>query len=93
LIVGGTFGTRGGTIGCFGGLWLDRARAARTAEGCRTWLTHEYAGDADVLGGERRARLRATFSERWCAAQVPVLRRGSILPRSDRNRRKRPRSL
>ena len=31
-----------------------------------------------------RARLRATASSRWCAAQVPVLRRGSILARSDR---------
>ena len=31
-----------------------------------------------------RARLRATASSRWWAAQVPVLRRGSILARSER---------
>ena len=31
-----------------------------------------------------RARLRATASSRWWPAQVPVLRRGSILARSDR---------
>src|SRR5262249_1670781 len=40
-----------------------------------------------------RARFRAWVSGRWCLAQVPVIRRGRILPRSDRNRRRRLTSL
>lgn len=30
----------------------------------------------------KRARFSAPVSIRWCFAQVPLLRRGSILPRS-----------
>jgi hypothetical protein len=30
-----------------------------------------------------RARLIAIVSDRWCLAQVPSLRRGSIFPRSE----------
>src|SRR5205823_2460348 len=41
----------------------------------------------------RRALLSAVVSMRWCFAQVPLLRRGSILPRSLMNRRIRPTSL
>ena len=40
-----------------------------------------------------RARLSAAVSIRWCFAQVPLLRRGSILPRSLMYRRMRPTSL
>ena len=31
----------------------------------------------------RRARLTATVSIRWCLAQVPEMRRGTIFPRSE----------
>src|SRR5438876_1059704 len=41
----------------------------------------------------RRARLSAVVSMRWCLAHVPLLRRGSILPRSLMYRRIRPTSL
>ena len=50
----------------------------------------EAVRDEDVAGGAYgrsatwRARLSATASSRWWPAQVPVLRRGSILARSER---------
>jgi hypothetical protein len=41
--------------------------------------------DAVVKGRSAtcRARLIAIVSDRWCLAQVPSLRRGSIFPRSE----------
>jgi hypothetical protein len=40
-----------------------------------------------------RARFSAAVSMRWCFAQVPLLRRGSIFPRSLMYRLMRPTSL
>ena len=40
-----------------------------------------------------RARLMAVLNERWCLAHTPVLRVGSILARSEMNRRSRSTSL
>ena len=52
-------------------------RSARPAQGRR--CCGAYGSRATW-----RARLRATASSRWWPAHVPVLRRGSILARSDR---------
>jgi len=53
--------------------------------GDRTFPDPDGYRDAVVNGKSAtcRARLIAVVSERWCLAQVPSLRRGSILPRSE----------
>jgi hypothetical protein len=57
----------------------------RALEGDRPFPGLDRYRDAVVKGKSAtcRARLIAMVSERWCLAQVPSLRRGSILPRSE----------
>ena len=67
----------------------DHVRRSATAGGCDDESSERPAQGRRCCGayGRRatwRARLSATASSRWCPAQVPVLRRGSILARSDR---------
>ena len=48
------------------------------------WLQGRRCCGAYGSSATWRARFSATVSIRWCRAQVPVLRRGSIFARSER---------
>src|SRR5438067_1228215 len=64
--------------------WFSRSRVSGRASGQET-----PALDYSAVNGSRaisRARLTAAATHRWCRAQVPVVRRGRILPRSEVDR-------
>src|SRR6185437_13494967 len=71
------------------GLWSRLGRLHGTTHlSIKRWCSAVYGNRANW-----RARLSDVVRIRWCLAQVPVFRRGSIFPRSLRYLRNRPTSL